>query len=296
MWSGSALRRARAVRQPRILMYHGIADSEVSAQLFGWQLECLANEFELLPLDRLVDRLARRSTTGHEVAITFDDGVVNHFCTVYPLLRTHRACATFFVCPGLIESGRWIWNMELRLRLRLLSATERQALATAEGCAGADVETLIGWAKQLPLPRREAFEDVVRQQTQNFDPAPAEVERNAPMSWDQLKALDTAVVTIGSHTVSHPILTTLDEAGRRAEIGTSRALLQSRLGRDVDLFCYPNGDNDAGTAAIARDTYRAAVTTQAGFAGADSDLARIPRIPAGESAALFLRRLHRPTA
>src|SRR3954468_20637445 len=86
LYSGDGLRRAKAQREPRVLMYHGIGEGGVNARLFAWQLDFLRNEFELLSLRELLNRRARGALTGHEVAITFDDGVCNHATTVYPLL------------------------------------------------------------------------------------------------------------------------------------------------------------------------------------------------------------------
>jgi hypothetical protein len=42
--------------------------------------------------------------------------------------------------------------------------------------------------------------------------------------------------------------------------------------------------------------YRAAVTTRQALIRGDEDMHSLPRVPAGDSLPLFLRRLHRPTA
>jgi peptidoglycan/xylan/chitin deacetylase (PgdA/CDA1 family) len=46
---------------------------------------------------------------------------------------------------------------------------------------------------------------------------------------------------IGSHTVSHPILSTICIEESRKEIEASRSRLQAITGQTVDLFAYPNG-------------------------------------------------------
>ena len=62
------------------------------------------------------------------------------------------------------------------------------------------------------------------------------------MSWDQLRELDkSAFVEIGAHTDTHPILSSLEPQNAEYEIGHSREELSKKLGRDVDLFAYPNG-------------------------------------------------------
>lgn len=294
--SGHSLREARRIRKPRILMYHAVGENDTPADLFAWQLEFLREEFEIVSLQCLLDRLARDRASGLEVVITFDDGVRNHATTVYPILEQHQVPATFFVCPGLMDSGRWIWNMELRIRLRLLSDAERNRLALSLGADSAEVEPLIQWSKRLPLTERRHLEHTVRGLTREFDPDERLIDRYAPMDWAQATKLDPKVATLGSHTLTHPILTTLGDSDRQREIVDSRQLLEARTGRTADIFCYPNGSHDESTVEMARGTYRAALSTRAGFAEPGQDLFRLPRIPAGQRAGLFMRRLHHPRA
>lgn len=67
------------------------------------------------------------------------------------------------------------------------------------------------------------------------------------------------LVTIGSHTVHHPLLTGCDDATLAAELEGSKALLEDWCGRGVDLFAYPAGDYDLRVARAVRAAgYRAA--------------------------------------
>ena len=296
MISGSALRRAHADRRPRILMYHAIGARDVDADAFAWQLELMRREFEPIRLAGLLDRIEHGRCTGDEIAITFDDGVLNHLAAAYPILRAAGVPATFFVCPGLIDSGRWIWNMEARARLAVLDAGARRALASRWQWPTDEVEPLIGWAKTLDLGARQAFEQRIRDATRQFEPSAEQVDHCTPLSWAQLASLDPGLVDIGSHTTNHPILTTLAPEEQQSEIADSRRQLEARLGRPVEGFCYPNGDNDEQVVRTVRAHYRWAVTTAEDLVGSGADRCRLPRVPAAAGKALFLRRLHRPAA
>jgi peptidoglycan/xylan/chitin deacetylase (PgdA/CDA1 family) len=61
------------------------------------------------------------------------------------------------------------------------------------------------------------------------------------MSADELRSLDSGLVTVGSHTVSHPMLTSLTEAAARLELRESRAQLEKLLQRRVTLVSFPFG-------------------------------------------------------
>lgn len=294
--SGHALRTIREMRQPRVLTYHGVGPQDVTVDQFEWHLRLLRQEFELVPVPTLVDRLAAGSCSGHELAITFDDGVRNHFTQAWPVLLAHRVPATFFVCPGLVDTGQWIWNMELRVRLRLLDDASRLRLALSVKAVGSQVERLIARAKELePGPRRD-FEEEVHRATREFEPDAALEDRYAPMDWAQLRAMDPEFATIGSHSLTHPILTTLDLPAREVEVVESRRRIEAALGRTAELFCFPNGSHDEDLIRLVSRHYRAAFITQPGFARPGIALHRLPRISAGGPPGLFLRRLHRPVA
>ena len=294
--SGGALRRAKSQRSARILAYHGVSADEVAAEIFSWQLAFLKQNFELISLRELLSRRAGGTIQGDEVAITFDDGIRNHFTVAYPILVTHGAAATFFVCPALIDSGEWIWNHELRCRLNLLKPAECVALMTEIGATSSEVESLVTRAKWLNQEERQHVEAWVRERPRGFAPSTQQLDRYSPMTWKQIAALDLGLITIGSHTLHHPILSRLSTDDLHIEIGESRRILEQRIGREVDLFCYPNGDFDERVQRIVREYYAAAVTSQIRVVGPGDDDCLLPRIPSGETRGLFVRRLHRHNA
>jgi peptidoglycan/xylan/chitin deacetylase (PgdA/CDA1 family) len=88
-------------------------------------------------------------------------------------------------------------------------------------------------------------------------------------------------IQAGSHTVTHPILTRISDERLRMELRDSKARLESVLGHEVSLFCYPNGaTNDQVTAAVRDAGYGSAVTATPGFNGLSPDPFRLSRISA----------------
>jgi len=84
--------------------------------------------------------------------------------------------------------------------------------------------------------------------------------------WVGLAECQGAGMEIGSHTLSHPLLTTLEPGDQCREIMDSKAWIQDRLGTRVDTFCYPYGDFDEQVAGrVAAAGYNAAVTTRFGY-------------------------------
>jgi peptidoglycan/xylan/chitin deacetylase (PgdA/CDA1 family) len=58
---------------------------------------------------------------------------------------------------------------------------------------------------------------------------------------EQLRELPTGLVTIGSHTLTHPTMTDLDEVEARRQLLESRIRLEQILGRSIGMFSFPNG-------------------------------------------------------
>jgi peptidoglycan/xylan/chitin deacetylase (PgdA/CDA1 family) len=65
-----------------------------------------------------------------------------------------------------------------------------------------------------------------------------------PMSWDEVRVLADAGWEIGSHTKSHPRLSSLPDAEMERELEDSRLILEERLGRPCNALAYPFGDHD----------------------------------------------------
>lgn len=61
------------------------------------------------------------------------------------------------------------------------------------------------------------------------------------MDLDELREIAAQGIQIGGHTVSHPRLSELGEAGQRREIVGCKAALEDALGRPVTAFAYPYG-------------------------------------------------------
>ncbi len=61
-------------------------------------------------------------------------------------------------------------------------------------------------------------------------------------SWSQLREMKAAGMSIQSHTHSHPFLSELDATRLRAELRTSREILDERLEQQTTMIAYPGGD------------------------------------------------------
>jgi peptidoglycan/xylan/chitin deacetylase (PgdA/CDA1 family) len=94
------------------------------------------------------------------------------------------------------------------------------------------------------------------------------------LDWDEVLEIDRdPLFRIGSHTLSHPYLSRLNDTATWQEISASRRAIEEHLGHRVDTFCYPSGDRGIREREMAvRAGYRAAVSVAPGQNGSGADL------------------------
>jgi peptidoglycan/xylan/chitin deacetylase (PgdA/CDA1 family) len=295
--SGASVHWAHRRRGLRILKFHGVGGPEYPREALEAELAYIGGHVGIVPLAWVVERVRRGDAARHQgVALTFDDGLSNNRTVAYPILERLGLPATFFLCPDLIERGRWLWNHEASARLRFLGPDERRELARQWRVPATEPEAMVNWMKTLVQGAREHFEEAIRRVTARFAPTSEQRQRYDVMTWDDVAAIDPGLVSVGSHTLMHPVLPCLGPAALAHEIRESRRRLESRLARPVEDFCYPFGAWTPVVADEARHAHRAAVTSDPGWIDGDDDLHALQRISATPRLALLAWRLHRPTA
>lgn len=285
----------------RVLMLHGVGGVRMTQGDFHRVMSWLKQHYDIVALDAMIRDIlggkpAPSGAGRSQLAITFDDGLRNQCQIARPVLEQLEIPATIFVCPGLVESGQWMWNHDARARLHRLQPEAfaewtRQVNATSQHTEG-----VIAWMKTLALPDRLRVQSLLRDRTMDFVPSQEERDAYDLMDWDEVRACDTGLMAIGSHTMTHPILPTLTMPEIQRELQDSRDMLEAHLDRAVDVFCFPNGSTDERVRQVARSIYRAALTTEEGTVPPIVDPIGIPRIPVSSHLPLLAWRMHRPWA
>lgn len=98
------------------------------------------------------------------------------------------------------------------------------------------------------------------------------------LSWAELREMQQAGFSIGSHTMTHPDLTRLSDAGAAAELFGSKQLLEDRLGVSIDSCAYPYGRHDERIRSITGEYYRCAFSDSLGLTGLKSNRLGLERV------------------
>ncbi len=104
------------------------------------------------------------------------------------------------------------------------------------------------------------------------------------MSWDQVREMAAAGVTIGGHTVTHLHMPDRDKATNADEIARADKRLEEMLGKRPEIFAYPYGESSLAVQKLARESgYVAAFGQHSGVIGSDGNLFDLPRFAMNEA-------------
>jgi peptidoglycan/xylan/chitin deacetylase (PgdA/CDA1 family) len=99
------------------------------------------------------------------------------------------------------------------------------------------------------------------------------------MNWQEIRALHSAGMEIGSHTLTHRAPATLDDDDLRYELHESRRMLEDGLGAQVTSISSPTGFFNPRMCLIAREVgYRALCFGQVGLAADNGDPFALKRL------------------
>jgi peptidoglycan/xylan/chitin deacetylase (PgdA/CDA1 family) len=272
-WIFNILSPAGTNARLTVLIFHRVLPAldplfpgEPDAVRFEARMRWIKAWFNVLPLSEAVERLRAGALPERAAAITFDDGYADNYTVAFPILKRLGLSATFFIATGYLDGGR-MFNDTVIEALRHAKGEEldltrmglgRHSIATLEARRAA-IASLIGRLKYLePGRRSEAAEAVA-------EAARVEPRSDLMLNTEQLRGLASAGMTLGAHTVNHPILARVCEEEALNEMSGSKDRLESLTGERITLFAYPNGKPGTDYTSIHTELAR-----RAGFSAACS--------------------------
>jgi peptidoglycan/xylan/chitin deacetylase (PgdA/CDA1 family) len=279
---------------------HDFDGSLITGDEFRRQLQLLKTKYTVIaPEDVLAWCENGRELPPRAVLLTCDDGLVNNLTEMLPALEEESLRCLFFATGASAnDEPSTLWYEELfLLLLRAPAGSFKISSADIEiggMLAGRDQRRALWWnlVKQLSqcgAGSRKAFLEAARLRLRTGDSDALFPANDLPsqrrfrlLNRAELKQLEAAGMTIGAHSMSHPLLSRLPLELARAEITESRACLEAVLGKRVWAFAYPFGDAQSVTPeilAMAKDAgYAAAFLNWGGGLGAELPPFAIPRI------------------
>jgi len=248
------------------------------------------SRLDLVSLDEMHRRMTEGDFSRRFVCVTFDDGYRDTLRWAYPILKEAGVPFAVYVPTSFPDRIGELWwlaleaviarNDHIGLQIDGRNRTFDCATLAAKRTL---YEELYWWLRARPTEAemRSAIHDLAACYHVDI----AAFCNELCMTWPELAELAAdPLVTIGAHTVNHPMLAKLPQKAVRSEMDLSRSIIEAGLGVRPAHLSYPVGDRtSAGPRefGIAAELgFKTAVTTRPGvlFAGHSRHLTALPRI------------------
>lgn len=244
-------------------------------------LDNIQSQYQIVPLAKLRELWHEKNRLA---VITFDDGWRDTFDVAVPVLSSMGIPATIFVTTDKIGSHTPFWQQILGKAFRLASDSQ-------DGVVAEKLRSTFGLSADAHFTP-ETFKRTVMRIKQNYqrDTDDCIFDELGPfvtnsenerlfLSEEEIAKLATEGYEIGSHTVSHPILTKVNPKQLTSELVESKNRLEKITGRVIDSIAYPNGSYDSKVMTLAKETgYRVGCTTRSARLVSGHELLELPRV------------------
>jgi peptidoglycan/xylan/chitin deacetylase (PgdA/CDA1 family) len=117
-------------------------------------------------------------------------------------------------------------------------------------------------------------------QTNHWPGQPRWVDEKPLLTWPQVEELARERVQFGSHSVTHPDMTTLGEVDAEREMIESKREIEDHTGFPTEFFCYPYGRWNSRVRELVSRHFCGACSTAAGTVESNADPFALPRVDA----------------
>jgi len=288
-------------------MYHRIANDPIN----HWGLAVSPSHFEEhlcvlyrtrrpVALTKFVRNLMAGTLPANAVALTFDDGYVDNLIAGKPRLAAADIPATVFLATGYLDRSEAFWWDELASLILLGNGPQSFEVVIRGEALEVDFGTdpparENGTTRAESLVRRRAALWMLRQALRPLEEEERRLtmvnlrsifgERNdraglgRAMTSDEVRTIASdGLVSIGAHTVTHPVLARLGTAACEREIAESKRACEAVIGAPVTAFAYPYDFDVKAREAVKAAGFTFACAAQGGAAKATSDIFALPRL------------------
>lgn len=206
--------------------------------------------FNLVSLHQVVEAAqGKGALPGESIAFTIDDGYRDQVEVIAPIFIKYEVPATVFLTTGFLNNEMWPWDAKIhwlihearqssieiqfgrhRLQWPLGNklerlATRRELQAICANLPGAKIDRFL-----------HTLEKAVGTEIPEHPP-----KQFSPATWEQVRQLEDSGISFAPHTHSHRVLSRLQEAEVRTELGRSLAIVMAETRSALPVLAYPVG-------------------------------------------------------
>ena len=201
-------------------------------------LSYMGNGYCFVSIDSIVEGINKMRWPWQKkmVNVSFDDGFRDIYEYAYPIFKKYNIPFTIYLTTAFPEGKAELWWIKLE---RLIN----------------QYTTLIVQGEEYrceTMEEKNQVFNVLMQRIYHCSDTPSKVfgkwfancqidMDNLALTWDELaEMLSSGLLTLGSHTQSHPMLTKIPTEEVRQELLESKNLIEQHLSISVNHFSYPH--------------------------------------------------------
>jgi peptidoglycan/xylan/chitin deacetylase (PgdA/CDA1 family) len=252
------VRRWRGNRRVVILAYHSFSDClhyldmAISPSLFIEQVRYLCKVFRVQTLSKALATWDNATDLwGDTAVITVDDGYADNFQPLVEVITKFDAPSTLYLTTNCIDAGQPTTVMWIMLAVHHAAVESINLSEIDRGtiCIRTPREKEVAireidrFLKPLSTNQRSAVIKSLIAKTGRRELV-RQFGQSVMLQWDQIRTMHLAGVEFGAHTLTHPMLSSLDPAAARHEIVASVQRVKEMVGVETVTFAYPYGSQD----------------------------------------------------
>lgn len=291
-----------------ILMYHGFTDKfqfhgianyhrqNLHYSLFRKQVNYLKKHYRIVSLNEYLDTIKKKQKPPkYSVIITIDDGYKSNYIYAFPILKEIQAPATIFITTSFVDNKVPLWSDRLEFAINKTNKPQLILEFFKEPLLLNNRENKIECDKKVKAAlkslQQEQRDDIIEGIEKILESKLTIDEKTdilyQPLSWNEInEMLISGLISIGSHTHSHFILSRCNIETIEKEVRLSKNIIEHNTKTKCELFCYPNGKqgdfNETTKEYVMKAGYECALTTINGFNTLNTSLYELRRIGIGD--------------
>lgn len=267
--------RSRFLNQLPIITYHRVIDTNesypfdknlvsCSVATFDHQMQYISKHYNSINFKTLHNwQEGKGNLPKKPIIITFDDGFEDNYSNAYPILKKYGLTATIFVTTENLTTGDIFWydyiaylilNSQIG-EFTLDSINKNFVIEEDQSSRHATLSLLLAELKKCPNESRlKAIQEMTDMFGGVYNDASDEIKSlSRPFNWDNCREMHNNGIEIGSHSVTHPILSKIDSKSQHYEIHQSKATIEKHLNTQIDAIAFPNGHTEDYTQSVLRE-------------------------------------------
>jgi peptidoglycan/xylan/chitin deacetylase (PgdA/CDA1 family) len=206
------------------------------------------SDLDLISLDEMHRRIMQGDFARRFVCLTFDDGYRDTLAYAYPILKAADVPFAIYVATSFPDRLGEIWWLAFEAVIAkndhiglVIDGNNRTFACTSVAEKRALYDELYRWLRSRPTETE--MRDIVGNLAACYQVDITAFCKDQCMDWPELAQLAAdPLVTIGTHSVNHPMLAKLPADAARAEMDLSRSVIEAALTVRPQHLAYPFGD------------------------------------------------------